>query len=102
MINGLIKDVLSYFQSASWTDQDEALKQQIFADIIEPNKCWYCGVGETRDMDHFIPTNGRLFKPPMFGLEHTGNMIPSRKTCNAHKSNKHPPHSLHPGRLPKA
>ena len=84
------RHVLAYFQSASWTASDEVLKQQIFADILEPNKCWYCGVGEMRDMDHFIPTNGRLFKPPMFGLEHDGNLIPSCKTCNANKSNKHP------------
>lgn len=101
MINGVIKDILAYFQSASWTASDEALKQQIFADILEPNKCWYCGVGEMRDMDHFIPTNGRLFKPPMFGLEHDGNLIPSCKTCNANKSNKHPLEWLKRGRVTK-
>lgn len=90
MLNGLIKDLLFYFQSATWTDKDEAKKLKIFSDIIKPNKCWYCGVGEQKDMDHFMPTNGRLFNPPMFGLEHQGNIIPSCKSCNANKSNKHP------------
>jgi hypothetical protein len=90
MLNGLIKDLLFYFQSVIWTDKDEAEKLKIFSDIIKPNKCWYCGVGEQKDMDHFMPTNGRLFSPPMFGLEHQGNIIPSCKSCNANKSNKHP------------
>jgi len=90
MLNGLIKDLLAYFQSPIWTDEDEATKLKIFSDIIKPNKCWYCGVKDQKDMDHFVPTNGRLFNPPMFGLEHQGNIIPSCKPCNANKSNKHP------------
>ena len=90
MLNGLIKDLLAYFQSPIWTDEDESIKLEIFSDIIIPEKCWYCGVNEQKDMDHFVPTNGRLFKPPMFGLEHQGNIIPSCKSCNANKSNKHP------------
>ena len=81
--------------------KDEVLKIEIFSDIIIPNKCWYCGAGEMKDMDHFIPTNGRLFKPPMFGLEHEGNMIPSCKVCNANKSNKHPIEWLKKGRTTK-
>ena len=101
ILNGLIKDLLSYFQSVSWTDADESKKQEIFANIIEDKKCWYCGVGEFRDMDHFVPTNGRLFDPPMFGLEHDGNLIPSCKTCNANKSNKHPLEWLKRGRVTK-
>ena len=90
MLNGLIKDLLAYFQSPIWTDEDETAKLKIFSDIIEPNKCWYCGIKDQKDMDHFVPTNGRLFNPPMFGLEHQGNIIPSCKSCNANKSNKHP------------
>ena len=101
ILNGLIKDLLSYFQSATWMPEDEAKKQEIFANIIEHKKCWYCGVGEFRDMDHFVPTNGRLFDPPMFGLEHDGNLIPSCKTCNANKSNKHPLEWLKRGRVTK-
>ena len=101
ILNGLIKDLLFYFQSVNWTDEDELKKQEIFANIIEDKKCWYCGVGEFTDMDHFIPTNGRLFDPPMFGLEHDGNLIPSCKTCNANKSNKHPLEWLKRGRLTK-
>ena len=101
ILNGLIKDLLSYFQSVNWTDADESKKQEIFANIIEDKKCWYCGVGEFRDMDHFVPTNGRLFDPPMFGLEHDGNLIPSCKTCNANKSNKHPLEWLKRGRVTK-
>ena len=101
MINGLVKDVLASLQSETWSEDDEVLKIEIFSDIIIPNKCWYCGAGEMKDMDHFIPTNGRLFKPPMFGLEHEGNMIPSCKVCNANKSNKHPIEWLKKGRTTK-
>ena len=101
MINGMIKDILAYFQSPVWTEEDEALKLEIFSSIIVRNKCWYCGVGELKDNDHFIPTNGRLFDPPMFGLEHDGNIIPSCKICNANKSNKHPLVWLKKGRVTK-
>ena len=101
MLNGLIKDLLAYFQSPVWTDLDEINKQEIFKDIIVTNNCWYCGKEESKDMDHFIPTNGRLFSPPMFGLEHQGNIIPSCKTCNANKSNKHPMDWLKKGRVTK-
>jgi hypothetical protein len=101
ILNGLIKDLLSYFQSAIWTEEDEIKKQKIFKDVIIEGKCWYCGVGEFRDMDHFIPTNGRLFNPPMFGLEHDGNLIPSCKSCNANKSNKHPMTWLNRGIITK-
>ena len=101
MINGLVKDVLASLQSEIWTEDDEGLKIEIFSEIVVPNKCWYCGVGEMKDMDHFIPTNGRLFKPPMFGLEHEGNIIPSCKVCNANKSNKHPIEWLKKGRITK-
>lgn len=99
MINGMIKDILAYFQSPVWTEEDEALKLEIFSSIIVKNKCWYCGIGELKDNDHFIPTNGRLFDPPMFGLEHEGNIIPSCKICNANKSNKHPLLWLKNGRV---
>jgi len=101
ILNGLIKDLLAYFQSAIWTEEDEIKKQKIFKDIIVEGKCWYCGVEVMRDMDHFMPTNGRLFDPPMFGLEHEGNIIPSCKTCNANKSNKHPLLWLKKGRVTK-
>jgi hypothetical protein len=101
ILNGLIKDLLAYFQSAIWTEEDEIKKQKIFKDIIVEGKCWYCGVEQMRDMDHFMPTNGRLFDPPMFGLEHEGNIIPSCKTCNANKSNKHPLLWLKKGRVTK-
>ena len=79
ILNGLIKDLLAYFQSAQWTQEDQFKKDKIFKDIIIDGKCWYCGIEDIRDMDHFMPTNGRLFDPPMFGLEHEGNIIPS---CN--------------------
>ena len=101
MLNGLIKDLLSYFQSAQWTNEDELNKQQIFKKIIVDGKCWYCGAEDMRDMDHFMPTNGRLFTPPRFGLEHQGNIIPSCKTCNANKSNKNPMNWLNKGRVTK-
>ncbi len=101
MLNGLIKDLLAYFQSPIWTEEDEKLKVEIFRKIIEPNKCLYCGIEKIKDMDHFIPTNGRLFDPPMFGLEHDGNIIPSCKTCNSNKSNKHPIEWLKKGRVTK-
>jgi hypothetical protein len=101
ILNGLIKDLLAYFQSAQWTQEDQFKKDKIFKDIIIDGKCWYCGIEDIRDMDHFMPTNGRLFDPPMFGLEHEGNIIPSCKTCNANKSNKHPVLWLKKGRVTK-
>tara|TARA_Y100000361_G_scaffold133711_1_gene132177 strand:+ start:1969 stop:2493 length:525 start_codon:yes stop_codon:yes gene_type:complete len=101
MINGLVKDILADFQSVTWTEEYEELKQEIFDNIIEEGKCWYCGVGKIKDMDHFVPTNGRLFDPPMFGLEHEGNIIPSCKICNSNKSNKHPIEWLKKGRVTK-
>lgn len=101
MINGLVKDILADFQSVTWTEEYEELKQEIFYDIIKQEKCWYCGVGQIKDMDHFVPTNGRLFDPPMFGLEHEGNIIPSCKICNSNKSNKHPIVWLKKGRVTK-
>jgi hypothetical protein len=101
ILNGLIKDLVALLQSATWEEADEVKKQEIFKDIIVDKKCWYCGVEDMRDMDHFMPTNGRLFDPPMFGLEHQGNIIPSCKTCNANKSNKHPLLWLKKGRVTK-
>jgi len=101
MLNGLIKDFVAFFEPSTWTDEDEIRKKKIFKTIIVDGKCWYCGVEDFKDMDHFMPTNGRLFNPPMFGLEHEGNIIPSCKTCNANKSNKHPLTWLKKGRITK-
>ena len=40
MINGMIKDILAYFQSPVWTEEDEDLKLEIFSSIIVQNKCY--------------------------------------------------------------
>jgi hypothetical protein len=97
-INAMIKGVLIKYPTPSWGETDEEFKREIFNDITDPNMCYYCNEAEAQDQDHFIPTNGRSFNPPSFGLEHDGNKIPSCKQCNWNKGSKHPIAWLEKGR----
>ena len=97
-INAMIKGVLIKYDTPSWEDIDEEFKEEIFSEITEPNMCYYCNEAKAQDQDHFIPTNGRSFDPPSFGLEHEGNKIPSCKQCNWNKGSKHPITWLKSGR----
>jgi 5-methylcytosine-specific restriction endonuclease McrA len=81
-----------------WNEEDEELKNEIFGEIVVSGKCYYCGRSNITENDHFVPTNGRRFDSPCFGLENEGNKIPSCKQCNQHKSNKHPIEWLTKGR----
>ena len=98
MINAMIKGALIKYETPTWDEIDEEFKEEIFKDITIENMCYYCNESKAQDRDHFIPTNGRSFSPPSFGLEHDGNKIPSCKECNWNKGSKHPIDWLRTGR----